>query len=339
MAKTPNPQTVVGGDTFTWTIQLRNIGGAGNRDVVGPATLVDTLPAGITFVSSPAPSIAATAGGGQMDCSIDTASSNFAGQNGGTTLTVQLPSNFTMKNNGTCEITFTVRAPISPTEANPVLNDDVTFTYAVSGETGQTTTMMHPNITATPGVMGNVTIQTPTVSPTSTVSPTRTPTVTQTPTPCASCTSTPTPTRTATPTVTHTPTRTQTPSPTVTPCVANNAATVGTVARDTGRVISVSSLGGPLNVNWVPSASSKIQIAIYDATSGTPAWYDGSGTYSGTSLPAGSINSNAPSGSSSNLTLNTTQSAGTYLIVFYNNDNSSVSTTSATITYPALGSC
>lgn len=185
LAKTPSAGTITGGTTFDWTIQLRNIGGAGNRDVVDPATVVDTLPPGFAFVSGS--SSAVVAGGGQMDCSIASTTAGFDGD-GNQVVTITMGSTFTMKNNGTCSVTFTVRAPINPSESNPIKNDDVEFNYAVEGEPSQTTTMFHALITATPGVMGDVNVVTPTRSPTATRTATLTATATPTFTPCPTAT-------------------------------------------------------------------------------------------------------------------------------------------------------
>ncbi|TAK25687.1 MAG: pentapeptide repeat-containing protein [Chloroflexota bacterium] len=181
MAKSANPATITVGDTFKWTVAIENIGGAGNRTVY-PVTFTENFPAGMTLAAAPTPYAVATSGG-QTNCALASWSTT-GGAGGSATFTFQYDqATYKITNNGTCELGFWVTTTAAAAGTN-ILNDDAEMAYDVSSEPSQVTSMLHPNITATPGVMGPVTINTATVTATATPTRTATPTPTRTSTPC-----------------------------------------------------------------------------------------------------------------------------------------------------------
>jgi uncharacterized repeat protein (TIGR01451 family) len=84
VAKTDSPDPVASGGTLTYTIQVTNLGPSGSSGM----TLTDTLPAGVTFVSSSPGAPTCTAAGGTVTCTLGALAASAT-----TTVTIQVTVN------------------------------------------------------------------------------------------------------------------------------------------------------------------------------------------------------------------------------------------------------
>ncbi|MCH7699990.1 MAG: DUF11 domain-containing protein [Chloroflexi bacterium] len=225
ITKNDSADPVVTGESFTYTIEVRNDGSAGAQFV----RMVDSTPAIFTIIGFATTRgscvLVGPATGGDIDCdlgSLGTGPAAFAT----ITITGYLTSGVDVSVDNSADVD-PLNTIAESNEGNNTAIESTTVLGPTPTPTDTPTVTPTPTNTSTPTLTPTPT-DTPTATPTNT--PTATPTNTPTPTPTATPTSTPTDTPTATPTATATATATATPTATAT---ATNTATATATATAT----------------------------------------------------------------------------------------------------------